>query len=111
MMAKKKVSKKTSRKKKDSNLNAFVATFLSIIGFFIALLIWKDDKYVMYYAKQSLVIFIGWVIVGLAGWIPIIGWAYSILVFVLWIVSWVFALQGEKKRIWIVSDIADKINV
>ncbi len=112
MMAKKKVAKKQSRSRnKDSNFNAFVTTFLSIVGFFIAIILWKNDKYVMHYAKQSLVIFIGIIIAMLLGWIPILGWIYAILVFVLWIISWIYALQGEKKKVWIVGDLAEKINI
>jgi len=43
---------------------AFLAVLLSIVGFIIALLVKKDDKYVMFYAKESLVIFISMLIVG-----------------------------------------------
>ena len=108
----KKISKKEgqSRKEKeqnDSKTFAFLATFLSIIGFAIAILAKRDDKYVMYYAKQSLVIFIASAIVGIIKgvfiWIPIIGWAIytilSIVVFILWLMSWIYALSGEMKEV------------
>ena len=45
-------------KKKDKTLFAFVTTFLSIVGFIIALLAWKKDKYVMHYAKISLAVYV-----------------------------------------------------
>ena len=68
-MVKKKVVKKMDRnnfKKKDNSiLFAFLATFLLIVGFLIAVIVKRDNKYVMYYAKQSLVIFVMWVIVGI----------------------------------------------
>ena len=118
-MAKKKTSKKQSKKQEDSKLYAFLATFLSIIGFIIAIIVKKDDKYVMYYAKQSLVIFIMSVVVGIVvafiGWIPIIGWlialALNVLVFIVWLMSWINALSGKQKEIKIVSNWAKKINL
>ncbi len=116
-MAKKKGVKSNS-KKDDSILFAFLATFLSIIGFVIALVAKKDDKYVMYYAKQSLVIFIIAAILGIAGnildIIPIIGKlinvAIGILIFIMWIVSWLYALSREEKTIPVISEWAEKIN-
>ncbi|MCX5704306.1 MAG: hypothetical protein NT066_07465, partial [Candidatus Omnitrophica bacterium] len=53
------------RKDDDSKLFAWLATFFLIIGFIIALVTKKDNKYVMFYAKQSLVIFIAWIILGI----------------------------------------------
>ena len=115
-MVKKKVTKKENDDKK---LFAFLATFLSIVGFLIALIAKKDNKYVMFYAKQSLVIFIA-AIIGAAinmiiKWIPIFGWivttAINISILVLWILSWVFSLSGEEKKIPLVSEYAEKINV
>lgn len=47
-MARKKVKKMS----KPKTAEAFVVSFLSIIGFIIALLAWKDDKYVMHYASK-----------------------------------------------------------
>lgn len=103
-----KTIKKVSRKKDDdSKLLAFVATFFSIVGFIIVFLIKRDDKYVMFYAKQSLVLFIGAIIIavidGLFLFIPIIGWFISavleLIVVVFWVLSWVYALSGEKKEL------------
>ena len=47
----------------DHKGRAFITVFFSIVGFLIAILAWKDDKYVMFYAKQSLVIFVFGVVV------------------------------------------------
>lgn len=100
-MAKKKVVKKSANN--DYNLEAFVTTFLSIIGFVIALIAWKENKYVMFYAKQSLMIFIVLVIGSIAGVVPVIGWiiggVVSVVGLVLWIVSWIYALSGEMKEV------------
>jgi uncharacterized membrane protein len=114
----KKSNKKFSRnnlKKADSNSSAFITTFLSIVGFIIAIMIWKDDDYVMFYAKQSLLVFIVFVVAGVIGIIPIIGWAISPIVsifgVVLWVISWIYALSGEKKQVPLIGQYTDKINL
>ncbi|MEK6859974.1 MAG: hypothetical protein AABX54_04125 [Nanoarchaeota archaeon] len=103
-MAKKKSSAKANKPSKndDKILFAFLATFLSIIGFVIALIAKRDNEYVMYYAKQSLIIFIIVAILGIIGNIfyifPIIGTiinvAIGILMFILWLVSWIYAVES-----------------
>ncbi len=103
------------KKNQDSKTYAFIATFLSIIGFIIALLAWKDDKYVMHYAKQSLVIFIIGIIAGMVFIIPILGWVAGAVLYVayviFWFMSWINALSGEMKDIKIVSDFTKKIDL
>lgn len=116
-MAKKR--SKQMNKKDESKLFAWIATFLSIVGFVIALIAKKDDKYVMYYARQSLVIFIIAVIAGIIRWIfmwiPVIGAIINavlgIIIFILWLISWIYALSGEEKSIPVVSEWADKIKL
>jgi uncharacterized membrane protein len=106
-------------KKSDSKGYAFIATFFSIVGFIVALLAWRKDKYVMYYANQSLVIFIISVIVsaigGIISFIPILGsiiqGVLNLFVAIIWIFSWVYALSGEKKPVFLVGDYAKKINL
>ena len=59
-MAKKAIRKVTTKKKgsmsNERKLLAFLAVFLTLIGFILALLLKRDDKYVMHYAKQGLVL-------------------------------------------------------
>ena len=113
-MAKKQVSKKED----DTKVFAFLATFLSIIGFIIAILTKKENSYVMFYAKQSLVVFIVsvifWVINSVLVWIPVFGWIVAgilnLFVLILWIMSWVYALSGEKKEVPIVGRYAKSFN-
>ena len=47
-MAKKKVEEIKKQNQKKDTLFAFLATFLSIIGFLIAILTKKEDKYQLY---------------------------------------------------------------
>ena len=103
-----------SKKQDDQKLFAFLATFFTIIGFIIALALKKDDKYIMYYAKIGLVLFIGQIIIIILSAIPIIGtfvlgpilW---IVWLIAWLISWIYALSGEQKSIPIISSIAEKI--
>ena len=114
-----KSSSTKSSSQKDRELFAFLATFLSIIGFVIALVAKRDDKYVMFYAKQSLVLFIVSVIIGIARmilyWIPVIGMLIGLLLslglLVLWILSWVYALSGKEKEVPLIGEWAKKINL
>ncbi|MDP2925170.1 MAG: hypothetical protein Q8N99_02245 [Nanoarchaeota archaeon] len=125
-MVKKKLKKEKSVKidlKKNMNdertLFAWIATFLSIIGFVIALIVKRDDKYVMYYAKHSLIIFvIIFVLGGISGllfFLPIIGEiinaAVVIISVILWVISWIFALSGEEKIIPIITDLTKKFEL
>lgn len=107
------------KKEDDSKLFAFLAVFLSIIGFVIALIAKKDNKYVMYYAKQSLVLFIVLIIVGIVNsvltWIPILGWfimiVLNIIVLILWITQIIYSLSGEMKPTPLIGDYAKNINM
>jgi len=118
------VAAKSRVSKKQNNSNdriafAFVATFLSIIGFLIAIISKRDDKYVMFYAKQSLIIFvlavISAIIVKAVYWIniigPLINIALSILVILAWILSWLYALSGKQKEIPVVDHWTKKISL
>jgi len=106
-------------KKSDSKLTAWVTTFLSIIGFILAIILWKKDKYTMYYARQSISLFVIAIIIAVVNvvlvFIPFIGVVLvnllNILVFVLWLLTWIFALTGEKKKIFLVSDLAEKFKI
>jgi uncharacterized membrane protein len=97
----KKKSVKMSEEENSRKLFAFLAVFLSIVGFVIAIIAKKEDKYVMYYAKQSLVLFIAWVIASLIALVPIIGWfgapVLYVIVLILWIFALVHSLSGEMK--------------
>lgn len=99
----------------DSKLFAFLATFFTIIGFIVALLVKRDDRYVMYYAKQGLVLFIFQLIIAFITSIAFFGKIFSvplwIVFFVVWIWSWVNALSGEMKHTPLISHFAEKIDL
>jgi uncharacterized membrane protein len=116
MMAKKRGGKKSNFSKEDeSKLFAFMATLLSIIGFIIALAAKKDDKYVMYYAKQSLFVFLAYLIASAIGIFPFIGDFVSTVlligVFILWVFSWIYALSGKMKPTPIIGEYAERVRL
>lgn len=115
-MPKKKVNKKDNEKQDDKILFAFLATFFTIVGFIIALATKREDKYVMFYAKEGLVLFIGWVFVGILTMIPLIGWfvlgpVLWIFLIILWVITWIHSLSGQQKKTWVIGDLAEKINL
>src|SRR3989344_1354641 len=89
-------------KKDDSKLFAFLAVLLSVIGFIIALLVKREDKYVMFYAKQSLIIFFSWIVAAGIEIVPIVGKFVSGVLWVIFIIVWVVALvnslSGKEKK-------------
>lgn len=109
-MTKKKVRKKKSEKE-EKRVRAFVTVFFSIVGFLIALILWRKDKYTMFYAGESLVLFIGVLIAFLVDLIPVVGTIFWVFLGILWVITWIYALQGEQKKTWIVGDLAEKINL
>jgi len=115
-MAKKSVK---SSKNDDKILFAFLATFLSIIGFIISLIAKRDDRYVMFYAKQSLVVFIAGAALGIIAKIflilPIIGYLINatagIIIFIIWLISWIYALSGDEKEVPVIGKYARGIKL
>jgi len=108
-----------AKKGDDSKLFAFLAVFLTIIGFIIALAVKKNDKYVMHYAKQGLVLFIAWIIAWVAAmilaWIPVLGWVVMMALYLgillLWIIGIIYSLSGEMKEIPLIGQYARMIKL
>jgi uncharacterized membrane protein len=104
-----------SKNKDDEKLFAFIATFLGILGFIIVLLTRKENNYVMFYARQSLLVFIVFIISGVSKLIPLIGsfaaGVVSILGIILWIFSFVYALSGEMKEIPLIGQYQKDIKI
>ena len=110
--------KKTERlDMEDRRIFAFLAVFLSIIGFTIALIAKKNDDYVMYYAKQSLMVFVLMVIIKVFSFVilllPVIGeiiyYAAWILVAMIWLIGSFYALSGERKPLPIIGSYAESL--
>ena len=93
-----------------ASLLCYVLGWITGIVFFI---LEKENKLVRFHALQSIIVFGALCIVsGLLGWIPIVGGFFGavigIVAFVLWIVLMVKAYQGEKYKIPLAGDFAEK---
>lgn len=101
----------------EGKLFAFLAYLLSIVGFIIVLVAKKDNKFAMFHAKQSLVLFFGWVVAGIVAVLPIpfvhalISGILYLLLLILWIMGIVYALTGQEKKLPVVGQIADQFNI
>jgi uncharacterized membrane protein len=111
MAGKKRKNKNNSRlNNDDQKLYAFLSSFFLIIGFIVAWILWRKDKYVMHYAKQGLVLFIGIVLISiLSPFLFFLSGILWVLWVILWIVTWVNSFSGKMKKTFIISDLADKI--
>lgn len=83
---------------------------LAYFGIFslIPLLTVKDSDYVKWHAKQGLVLFVAVVLLGL---IPFLGCITSLAGIVIMIMAILKALKGERWRLPVIADLADKINL
>ena len=103
--------KKTKRiGDEDRKLYAFISSFFTIVGFIIALILWRKDKYIMHYAKHGLVLFIAQaVIIVLGPFLYFLSSVLWVLWVILWIVSWMNSFSGKMKKTFLIGDLADKI--
>ena len=107
-----------SNKKNDRILFTFLATFLSIIGFIIALIAKRENRYVMFYAKQSLILFLAGIaakILTLLLAITVVGLLAVPFVWIIYVVLFIIALvnslSGKEKETPIVGKYAGKIKL
>jgi len=74
----------------------------------VMLVLKKDDQFVRFHAKQGAVIFLGSLILWL---IPVLGWILNIILLVAMIIGFMKAYGGEKYKMPLVGDLAEKINI
>ncbi len=99
---------------KEPNIGmAVIAYFI----FFIPLLTdSKNDPFVKFHVKQSIVVLLAAIIVSvIGGIIPFLGWFLilpfgSLLVFVLWLMGVINAAQGKKKAVPMIGQFGEKFN-
>ncbi|MBS3085101.1 DUF4870 domain-containing protein [Candidatus Pacearchaeota archaeon] len=103
---------------RDSKLFAFLAVLLSVVGFIIALIAKKDNKYVIFYAKQSLILFVTGIVVkvltvllvltiiGILA-VPVL-W---VMYFIIWVIALINSLSGQEKETPIVGHYARSIDL
>ena len=86
----------------DAKTTGIIAYF-TWIGWIVALCV-GDKEGAMFHINQALVINL--FALGLVlSWIPLIGWLYSIFIFVCWVMGLIFACQGEEKEVPLIGKI------
>ncbi len=92
----------------DSNIFAALSYLwiLSIIFYVIK----KDDEFVKFHAKQGMVLLAVEIVAMFLFFLGPIPVLINLVVFVLMVIGAIKAYQGEKYRIPVVADLADKIN-
>ncbi len=88
----------------------YILFFVTGIVFYV---LEKDNKFVRFHAMQAILVFLpAWIIVILLGWIPFLGWIIAgliaLLTVILWLILMLKAYQGEKFKLPVVGDIAEK---
>ena len=96
----------TPPKQGDKNLIA-ILSYLGIL-FLIPMFAAKDSPFAQFHAKQGLVLFITWFIAGFVMWIPLIGWAIGVVLFVLVVIGIVNVLGGKQTPLPIIGKFASK---
>ena len=90
----------------DGKTKAIIA-HLWIIGWVIALVLNSQEKseYASFYIRQTLGIMIAGLIGSFVVWIPIIGWALGLAIFVFWVISLINSTSGEEKPVPVVGEL------
>ena len=101
----------------DENVAGALCYVLGWVTGIIFYIMEKDNKFVRFHAMQSIIVFLPlFIIIGIFQWtlwfIPFVGWVISwligILGFILWLVLMLKAYQGEKFKLPVVGDMAEK---
>mgnify|MGYP001594417504 CR=1 FL=1 len=108
----------------EPNLAAALSYVLSIITGVIFFVIEKENKYVRFHAMQAILFgaawIVLWIVLGIVSlgliFVPIIGWIINAVIylglglggFILWLLLMYKAYQGEKFKLPIIGDIAEK---
>ncbi len=97
----------------EENVAAVLCYVVGWITGIVFLVLEKENKFVRFHAFQSLLTFLplsvlGWIL----GWIPFLGWALAglvwLLIVILWLILMFKAYKGEKYKLPIAGDIAEK---
>lgn len=97
----------------DENIEALLTYVLGWVTGIIFLALERENKFVRFHAAQSLAVFLPlFVAMIILGVIPFVGWILSLLLSILTLLLWLFlmfkAFQGEKYKLPIAGDFAEK---
>lgn len=97
---------KETKSQGDTNLMAALS-YIWILSV-VMLLVKKDDPFVVFHAKQGVVIFVASIIFM---FIPVVGWMLNLVVLAAEVAGFIKAYSGEKFRLPVIGDLAEKINI
>jgi uncharacterized membrane protein len=97
----------------EENIEALLCYVLGWVTGIVFLVLERENKFVRFHAAQSLAAFLPlFVAVIILGVIPFIGWFLSIIISILTLILWLFlmfkAFKGEKYKLPIAGDFAEK---
>ena len=97
----------------EENIAGLLCYVLGWITGIVFLVLEKENKFVRFHAFQSLLTFLPLgVLAWILRWIPFAGWVIAglvwILILILWLVLMFKAYKGERYKLPIVGDIAEK---
>jgi uncharacterized membrane protein len=97
----------------EPNLAALLSYVAGVVTGIIFWVIEKDSSYVKFHAMQSTILFGGWfVLYIILGFIPVIGWIIQMIgglgILVLWILLMIKAYGGERFKLPVIGDIAER---
>lgn len=97
----------------DENIAGLLCYALAFVTGIVFLVVEKKSSFVKFHAMQSTITFIALFIVNIIlMWIPFFGWMLSSVIglvsLILWLVLMLKAYQGEKFKLPIIGDIAEK---
>ena len=78
-----------------------IVTYLTWIGLVVALVAAKDRDASKFHINQALVI----MLFSLLGFIPLLGWIWSIFMVVCWFMGFIGAINGEEKPIPLIGGV------
>lgn len=92
-----------------ANVAAMLSYLLGFITGLIFYLVEKENKFVRFHAMQSIIVFAALFVVGfIIAFIPGVNLIFWAAETILWIILMVKAYQGEKLKLPIAGDIAEK---
>jgi len=97
----------------EENIAGLLCYVVGWITGIVFLVLEKENEFVRFHAFQSLLTFLPLsVLAWILGWIPFTGWVLAglvwILILILWLILIFKAYKGEKYKLPIVGDIAEK---
>ena len=95
------------------NVAGLLCYILGWVTGIVFLIIEPKNKFVRFHAIQSIIVFGAYfIVIMIFTWIPIIGLIIAIILWILWFIFWILlmykAYQGEKYKVPIAGDMAEK---